>query len=333
MVCVLTLLAITVVVIYIGSGATSISSRPKKPSALPKFISVKGSGRSSLSAQIPAKPSQNEDDWEIMEIEGPSQPKSRASTPSRFFDARGNSCTAPKATPERKRKRADSLEEIATPRASRTLIRRWSGDLVDMAADKENEEIGAGSSNTTSRCTSPDTFSLLQDLSSPVQPDHTSRSKSPESVSGDLSSPVSTKKPTSRPQIHLSRALGVIDLEAGEDEHVPTPVPMLTYSTTDKRQTVVVDLKQVFSQDSVSEFGVSEGPWTPHDPPAPIAQVAVSKGTPDLDDAEYISDHEKQEVEAAKRQARVAQGWVAQYGFKAIKGRKVCFDIISHVDV
>jgi hypothetical protein len=287
----------------------------------------------------------DEDDWEVMEIEGPAQPTPHTSTASRFFNTHSTPRkprTTSRATPERKRKRADSLEEIATPRASRTLVRRWSGDLVDMTVDKE-KETSAESSNTTSRCASPDTFSLLQDLSSPVQPDR--RSKSPEWVAAELSSPVSTRKPSTRPPLYLRQSLDIVDLEADPDNDVPNPVPMLTYtktattartdfarqtprSTTEKRQNVVVDLREVFSQESVSEIGTSEeGPWTPSDPPALIAQVASNEGSLDLDDAEYISDDEEQEAEAAKRQARVAQGWVAKYGFNVIKGRKVCLNM------
>ncbi|KAG8762652.1 Rad2 nuclease [Ceratobasidium sp. 423] len=323
-------------------GAATISSQPKKYTPLPKFVSVKGSGRSSLSAQVVNKTPPEEDDWEVMEIEGPSQPKSRPNTASRFFD---NQSTPQKSratsgeAAERKRKRADSLEEIATPRASRTLVRRWSGDLVDMTVDEEHDKSIAESSNATSRSASPDTFSLLQDLSSPVQPDRASRSKSPESISGDLSSPVSARKPAPRPPSHFCPSLGCTQLEEGLDQDAPMSVPMLTYNKLGtslpggpsrnaprpnvvRRQSVTVDLREVFSQESVSEIGTSEeGPWTPSDPP-PIGQVSVNEGTPDLDDAEYISDDDKHEAEAAERQSRVAQGWVAKYGFKVVKGRK-----------
>jgi hypothetical protein len=93
---------------------------------------------------------------------------------------------------------------------------------------------------------------------------------------------------------------------------------------TTRRQSAVVDLREVFSKESVSEISTSEeGPWTPSDPPI-ISQVPVNEGTPDLDDAEYLSDDEKHQAEAAERHSRVAQGWVAQYGFKVVKGRKVC---------
>ncbi|KAJ1311179.1 hypothetical protein OPQ81_009680 [Rhizoctonia solani] len=322
-------------------GAATISSQSKKYTPLPKFVSVKGSGRSSLSAQIVNKTPPEEDDWEVMEIEGPSQPKPRSNTASRFFD---NQSTPRKSratsgeVAERKRKRADSVEEIATPRACRTLVRRWSGDLVDITVDEEHSKSTTQNSNATSRDASPDTFSLLQDLSSPIQPDRTSRSKSPESVTGNLSSPVSTRKLAPRPSLQFGPSLGCDELESELDQDVPTPVAMLTYnkpgtplqssssnnaphSQTTRRQSVIVDLREIFSQESVSEVSTSEeGPWTPSDPP--IGQVSVNEGTPDLDDAEYISDDDKHEAEAAERQSRVAQGWVAKYGFQVIKGRK-----------
>ncbi|CAE7169948.1 unnamed protein product [Rhizoctonia solani] len=321
-------------------GAATISSQPKKYTPLPKFVSVKGSGRSSLSAQVVSKAPPEEDDWEVMEIEGPLQSKSHPTTASRFFDnqstPRKSHATSREAT-ERKRKRADSLEEITTPRASRTLSRRWSGDLVDLTANKEHEV--AENSNTTSRSASPDTFSLLQDLSSPIQPDRTSRSKSPESICGDLSSPVAARKPASRPSLHFHQPLGCTELEEDLDQDSPMSIPGLVYGKlgtpiqsnsaknisqpVKRRQSIVVDLREVFSQESVSEIGTSEeGPWTPSDPP-PIGQVSINEGTLDLDDAEYISDDDdKHEAEAAERQSRVAQGWAAKYGFKVVKGRK-----------
>ncbi|CAE6432379.1 unnamed protein product [Rhizoctonia solani] len=322
-------------------GAATISSQPKKHTPLPKFVSVKGSGRSSLSAQVMNK-TPPEDDWEVMEIEGPIIPKPRPNhTASRFFD---NQSTPRKPrtmldeAAERKRKRADSVEEIATPRASRTLIRRWSGDLVDMTMDEEHNKSTAESSNATSRSTSPDTFSLLQDLSSPIQPDRTSRSKSPESVSGDISSPVTTRKQAPRPPLHSRSSLEHVELEGDLDEDVLKSTPILLYNKLGlplqsgsrnasftgaaRRQSVVVDLREVFSQESVSEIGISEeGPWTPSDP-APVDRVSINEGTPDLDDADYISDDDKNEAEAAERQSRVTQGWIGKYGFKAIKGRK-----------
>ncbi|KAH7344739.1 hypothetical protein B0J17DRAFT_636656 [Rhizoctonia solani] len=295
-------------------SAATISPQPKKYTALPKFVSVKGSGRSSLSTQVINK-TPPEDDWEVMEIEGPLIPKPRPDhTASRFFDNQSTprkSRTTSNETTERKRKRADSVEEIATPRASRTLIRRWSGDLVDMTVDEECNKSTAENSNATSRSTSPDTFSLLQDLSSPIQPERTSRSKSPESVTGDLSSPASAGKLAPRLPLHSASSPS---LQSGSRN--------ASLTDAERRQSVVVDLREVFSQESVSEVGISEeGPWTPSDP-APVGRVSINEGTPDLDDADYISDDDKNEAEAAERQSRVAQGWVGKYGFKAIKGRK-----------
>lgn len=333
--------------LIIGPGAASISSQPKKSTTLSKFISVKGSGRTSLSAQMSESTPDEDDDWEIMEIAGPSQPKKQPVTASRFFGAPSTprkSRPTSSTTPERKRKRADSVEEIATPRAARTLVRRWSGELVDMTEEKENKGLRTGTSTGTSRSGSPDTFSLLQDLSSPVQPDSVpSRSRSPDWIENDLSSPMSTRKLIARPPLQLGRSLGIIDLEAGLDQDMPTPVPLLTFKKTttpprndtikripsrtsvERRQTVTVDLKEVFSQESVSDIGTFEdGPWTPSDQPAPIAQVATNDSGTHLDDAEYISDEEEHEAEIAKRQAKVAQGWALKYGCQAIKGRKVC---------
>ncbi|CAE6532527.1 unnamed protein product [Rhizoctonia solani] len=320
-------------------GAATISAQPKKYTPMPKFVSVKGSGRSSLSAQVVNKtPPEEESDWEVMEIEGPSQSKPRPNTASRFFGNQSTprkSRTTSREAAERKRKRADSLEEITTPRASRTLVGRWTGDLVDITADEEHNRT-VESSNATSRSASPDTFSLLQDLSSPIQPDRTSRSKSPESINGDLSSPISGRKPA--PPLHLRPSLGSTELEEDLDQDVPTPVPMLVYNklsnplqgsskstpqpNVKRRQSIMVDLRETFSQESVGEISTSEeGPWTPSDPP-PIGRVNINEGTPDMGDAEYISDDDKHEAEVAERQSRVAQGWVAKYGFKVVKGRK-----------
>ncbi|CEL57970.1 exonuclease 1 [Rhizoctonia solani AG-1 IB] len=322
-------------------GAATISSQPKKYTPLPKFVSVKGSGRSTLSAQTMEK-TLSDEDWEVMEIEGPTQPKPRPSTASRFFGDQSTpqkSRSSSRELAERKRKRADSLEEIATPRASRTLVPRWSGSLVDLTVDEENNKFIAESSNATSRSTSPDTFSLLQDLSSPARPDRNSRSKSPESISGDLSSPESTRRLAPHPPLQSRSSVGSAELEGSPDQDPPMPTPMLTYNIlgtplqassskhtlqakTTRRQSVVVDLREVFSQESVSEISTSEeGPWTPSDPPI-ISQVPVNEGIPDLDDAEYLSDDEKHQAEATERQSRVAQGWIAQYGFKVVKGRK-----------
>ncbi|KAL5641056.1 hypothetical protein ACGC1H_001508 [Rhizoctonia solani] len=321
-------------------GAASISSQPKKYTPLPKFVSVKGSGRSSLSAQVSNKITLEEDDWEVMEIEGPIQSNPRPNTASRFFDNQSTprkSHATSREMAERKRKRADSLEEIATPRASRTLVRRWSGDLVDITVDEERSKI-VESSNATSRSASPDTFSLLQDLSSPIQPNRTSRSESPESISGDLSSPVSARRSAPRHPLHFRTSLGCAELEEDLDQDTPTSARMLVYNelgtplqsgsskntfqpSVKSRQSIMVDLQEVFSQESVSEIGTSEeGPWTPSDPP-PIGRVSINEGTPDLD-AEYISDDDKHEAEVAERQSRVAQGWVAKYGFKVVNGRK-----------
>ncbi|KAF8741256.1 Xeroderma pigmentosum G I-region, partial [Rhizoctonia solani] len=318
-------------------GAATISSHRKKHTPLPKFVSVKGSGRSSLSAQLVDK-TPPEEDWEVMEIEGPTRPNACSSTTSRFF---GDQSTPPKSrtlsgeAEERKRKRADSFEEITTPRAARTLIRRWSGNLVDLTMDEENSEPDAGGS-IVSRSASPDTFSLLQDLSSPVQPDRTSRSKSPESISGDLSSPESTRKQVSHPRLQPHLSIGSTE-PGSPDQDLPIPTPMLTYKlgtslqggsskhalppNTTRQKSVLVDLREVFSQESVSEISASEeGPWTPSDPL--VGQVAVNEGVPDLDDTEYLSDDEKHEAEAAERRSRVARGWEAKYGFKVVKGRK-----------
>ncbi|EUC65228.1 flap endonuclease-1 PIN domain protein [Rhizoctonia solani AG-3 Rhs1AP] len=319
-------------------GAASISSQPKKYTPLPKFVSVKGSGRSSLSAQVINKTPPEEDDWEVMEIEGPIQSKPRPNTASRFFDNQSTprkSHATSRDMAERKRKRADSLEEITTPRASRTLVRRWSGDLVDITVDEEHSKI-AESSNTTSRSASPDTFSLLQDLSSPIQPNRTSRSESPESISGDMSSPISGRRSAPRHPLHLRPSLGCVELEEDLDQDAPTSTRMLAYNelgaplqggssknaSQPSVKSIMVDLQQVFSQESVSEIGTSEeGPWTPSDPP-PVERVSINEGTPDLHDAEYISDDDNHEAEIAERQSRVTQGWVAKYGFKIVKGRK-----------
>ncbi|KAG9126603.1 Rad2 nuclease [Ceratobasidium sp. 392] len=327
-------------------SAASISSQVKKPSTLSKAISVKGSGRTSLSAQMAQTVAQDDDDdWEIKEIAGPSQPAQRPATASRFFGAPSTprkSRPASATTPERKRKRADSLEEISTPRASRTVVRRWSGDIVDLTEEKENGGLRAESSTGTSRSGSPDTFSLLQDLSSPMQPDSgPSRSKSPDWVATQVSSPVSTRKPAARSQIHR-QSLGAADSGAELDQDLPDPVPILSFKQTTgtppragttkrlppcppvKRSITSVDLNTVFSQESASDIATfEEGPWTPSDPPTSAAQVTVNKeSTRNLDDAEYISDEGEQEAMMAERQARVAEGWVSKYGFKVVKGRK-----------
>jgi hypothetical protein len=287
----------------------------------------------------------DDDDWEVMEIAGPSQPAKPPATASRFFgpSTPRKSRPASATTPERKRKRADSLEEVATPRAPRTLVRRWSGDIVDMTEEKENNELRVESSTGTSRSASPGTFSLLQDLSSPIQPDSVpSRSRSPDWVATQVSSPVSTREPAPRPQLHLRRSLGAIDLGVELDQDITDRVPTLVFKKTitpprtdmikrapsrlsEKGQKVSVDLKEVFSQESVSDIGTfEEGPWTPSDPPTLAAHVAASNGrVRSLDDAEYISDEEEHEAEMAQRHARVAEGWASKYGFNVIKGRKV----------
>ncbi|KAG8743600.1 Rad2 nuclease [Ceratobasidium sp. 414] len=325
-------------------SAASISTQARKPPAPSKVIGVKGSGRTSLSAQMTQTVAQDDDDWEIMEIAGPSQPAKRPATASRFFGTPSTpreSRPASATTPERKRKRADSLEEVSTPRASRTIARRWSGDIVDLTEEKENKGPRAESSAGTSRSGSPDTFSLLQDLSSPIQPDSTpSRSRSPDWIATQISSPVSTRKPAARLQLHR-QSLGAADSGVDLGQDLPGPVLLLSFGKsinpphTDtveklpahpptKRNTMSVDLNTVFSQESVSDIATfEEGPWTPSGPSTLTAQIAANReGARDLDDAEYISDEEEQEVEMAGRQARVAEGWVSRYGFKAIKGRK-----------
>ncbi|KAG8700522.1 Rad2 nuclease [Ceratobasidium sp. 395] len=326
-------------------SAASISSQVKKPSTLSKFVSVKGSGRTSLSAQMSQTVVPNDDDdWEIMEVAGPSQPTQRPATASRFFGTPSTprkSRPASATTPERKRKRADSLEEISTPRTSRTVVRRWSANIVDLTEEKENKELGAESATGTSRSGSPDTFSLLQDLSSPVQPDSgPSRPRSPGWIATQVSSPVSIRKPGARLQLH-SQTLGAVDSRVDLDQDLPDPVPILSFKQTitpprsdtaerlptrppAKRNTTSVDLNIVFSQESASDIGTfEEGPWTPSDPPTLAAQITTnSGGARDLDDAEYISDEEEQEAAMAERQARVAEGWVSKYGFKVVKGRK-----------
>ncbi|KAG8719437.1 Rad2 nuclease [Ceratobasidium sp. 394] len=327
-------------------SAASISSQAKKPSALSKVVSVKGSGRTSLSAQMAQTITRDDDDWEVMEIAGPSQPTPRPATASRFFATPSTprkSRSASATTPERKRKRADSLEEISTPRASRTIVRRWSGDIVDLTEEKENEGLKAESSTGTSYSGSPDTFSLLQDLSSPIQPGSApsrSRSRSPDWIATQVSSPVSTHKPAARPQLHCQPP-GAADSGVDLDQDLPDPVPLLSFKNPitlpqtgtvenlptqppAKRNTTSVDLNTIFSQESVSDIGTfEEGPWTPSDPPVSTAHIAASReGARDLDDAEYISDEEEQEAVMAERQARVAEGWVSRYGFQVVKGRK-----------
>ncbi|KAG9098530.1 Rad2 nuclease [Ceratobasidium sp. 370] len=325
-------------------SAASISSQVKRPPTFPKIVNVKGSGRTSLSAQMTQTAVRDDDDWEVMEIAGPSQPTKRPATASRFFGTPSTprkSRPASATTPERKRKRADSLEEISTPRASRAIVRRWSGDIVDLTEEKENKGLRAESSTGTSRSGSPDTFSLLQDLSSPIQPGSApSRSRSPDWIATQISSPVSTRKPAARLQLH-HQLLGATDSGVDLDQDLPDPAPLssleksITPPRTDtverlsvhppaKRNTTSVDLNTVFSQESVSDIGTfEEGPWTPNDPPTLAAQIAANReGARDLDDAEYISDEEEQEAAMAERQARVAEGWTSRYGFKVVKGRK-----------
>ncbi|QRW04876.1 exonuclease 1 [Ceratobasidium sp. AG-Ba] len=323
-------------------STTSISSQPKKPKTFSKTFSVKGSGRTSLSAQMTQTTVQDDDDWEVMEVVGPSQPTKQPATASRFFGgpstprkSRSGSAT----TPERKRKRADSLEEISTPRAPRTIVRRWSGDIVDLTVEKGSQGSRPGSQDA-SRSGSPDTFSLLQDLSSPTQPSSgpsRSRSKSPDWIDTQLSSPVSTRKPA--PRLQKSQ-LEPTDYIVDNDHGTPNPVPVLGFSkparswsvsgeqppalSDEKRNVVSVDLTAVFSQESISDVGTSEGgPWTPADPPALTAQIVTAGAkNRDLDDADYISDEEEQDAMMTERQAKVAEGWASKYGFKAVKGRK-----------
>ncbi|QRV90778.1 exonuclease 1 [Ceratobasidium sp. AG-Ba] len=254
-------------------SAASISSQPKKPKTFSKTFSVKGSGKTSLSAQMTQTTVQDDDDWEVMEVARPSQPIKQPATASRFFGgpstprkSRSGSAT----TPERKRKRADSLEEIST--------------LVHL---------------------------------------------------GQF--PVSTRKPA--PRLQKSQ-LEPTDTIVDRDHGTPNPVPVLGFSKparswsvsgeqplalSDEKQNVVsVDLTAVFSQESISDVGTSEGgPWTPADPPALTAQIVTAGAkNEDLDDADYISDEEEQDAMMTERQAKVAEGWASKYGFKAVKGRK-----------
>ncbi|CAE6449745.1 unnamed protein product [Rhizoctonia solani] len=277
-------------------GAATISSQPKKYTPLPKFVSVKGSGKSSLSAQVANKAPPEEDDWEVMEIEGPSQPGPRPNTASRFFDdqptPRKPSAASGEAA-ERKRKRADSLEEISTPRASRTLrqpryILTTPGSVI------------TGSTRSNFEVKEPGV-----DKWGSVQPGILKKTSSPPSIALP---PVSRMYSIGR-RPRSERAVSTnIDLQQAGG---PSSRLFQEYIPTERHETT----------ESVSEIGTSEeGPWTPSD--LPIGQVSVNEGTPDLDDVEYISDDDKHEAEAAERQSRVTQGWAAKYGFKVVKSRK-----------